>query len=207
MALPPFYQRAAVAMSQVLHGFDNEAIRRKLEDSTIGVSFGRQAAQSVDGQTLLDLLIRLLARLYPRLSLTGQNAEAHATSLHDLARSINPDVEITDEDNATFWVVVGDDVVTPPYPFIAAGCRGWHGMVGAELVPVTDTRNPFGAGVAAALAAANVFRHVFFSHKLLDSSAVLGSIPGGWELPAPSKVDIGAANCRRPSRGLGVGEV
>jgi len=194
MALPPFYQRAAVAMSQILHGYDDEAIRRKLQDATIGLSFGRQAAQSTDGKTLLDLLIRLLARLYPRLFLAGHNAEGHATSLHDLARSINPDIEITDEDDATFWIVVGNDVPAPPYPFIAAGCRGWHGMVGTELIPVTDTRNPFGAGVAAALAAANVFRYIFVSHELLDSSAVLGSIPDGWELPAPSNVDIGAAN-------------
>src|SRR5260370_9306699 len=87
MALPPFYQRAAVAMSQVLHGFDNEAIRRKLEDSTIGVAFGPPAAQSVHGQTLLDLLIPLRSPLYPRLSLTGPQSEAHATYLHYLARS------------------------------------------------------------------------------------------------------------------------
>ncbi len=194
MALPPFYQRAAVAMSQAFHGYDEEAIRRKLQGTTIGLSFGRQAAQGSDGQALLDLLVRLLARLYPRLFLRGYKAEANSTALYDVALSINPDIEITDEDGATFWVVIGDDVAAPPHPFIAAGCRGWHGIVGAELVPVTNTRNPFGAGVAAALAAANVFRRVFGSRELLDNSAVLGSIPGGWELPSPSKVDIGAAN-------------
>jgi len=181
-------------MSQILHGYDDEAIRRKLDATTIGLSFGRQAAQSTDGQALLDLLIRLLARLYPRLSLAGRNTEAHATSLHDLARSINPEIEITDDGDATFWIVVGDDVAAPPYPFIAAGCRGWHGMVGTEPVPVMDTRNPFGAGVAAAIAAANVFRHIFVSPELLDSSAVLGAIPDNWELPTPSNVDIGAGN-------------
>lgn len=170
-------------MSHILQGYDAEAIRRKLKDTTIGLSFGCQAAQSTDGQALLDLLIRLLARLYPRLFLAGHNAEAHASALYDLAHSINPDIEITDEDDATFWIVIGDDVAAPPYPFIAAGCRGWHGMVGTELMPVTDTRNPFGAGVAAALAAANVFRYIFVSHELLDSSAVLGSIPDGWSCP------------------------
>src|SRR5258708_26617035 len=67
-------------------------------------------------------------------------------------------------------------------------------MVGTELLPVTDAGNPFGAGVAAALAAANVFRHIFISPDTLDRSAVLASIPNEEELPRPSKVDIGSAN-------------
>ena len=67
-------------------------------------------------------------------------------------------------------------------------------MVGTELLPVTDTQNPLGAGVAAALAAANVFRYVFISHELLDRSAVLCSIPDERELPTASKIDIGTTN-------------
>ncbi len=181
-------------MSQVLDGYDDEAIREKLQGTAIGLSFGGQAARSSDGQALLDLLVRLLARLYPRLSLCSHNAEAQAMALHDLAVSINPEIEIASTDEATFWIAVGDDIAVPSYPFIAVGCKGWQGMVGTELVPVANTRNPFGAGVAAALAAANVFRYVFISHGLLDSSAVLVSLPGGRELPAPSKVDIGTDN-------------
>ena len=181
-------------MSQVLDGYDDEAIHQKLQGITIGLSFGSQAARSSDGQALLDLLVRLLARLYPRISLCAHNAEAQATVLHDLAVSINPEIEIAGTDDATFWIAVGDDIAVPPYPFIAVGCQGWQGMVGTDLAPVADTRNPFGAGVAAALAAANVFRYVFISRESLDSSAVLGSLPGGRELPAPSKVDIGTDN-------------
>jgi hypothetical protein len=194
VALPPYYQRAAVAMSQVLHGYDDEAIRRKLQDTAIGISFGPQASNSPDGRALLDLLIRLLARLYPRLFLCGHNADAQATSLYHLAQSINPDIEMVTEQDATLSIVVGDDVVAPPSPFIAAGCRGWRGMVGTDLLPVADSGNPFGAGIAAALAAANVFRHVFISADLLDRAAVLTAIPDGGNLPTPSKVDLGSAN-------------
>lgn len=181
-------------MSQVLHGYDDEAIRRKLQGTVVALSFGLQAARSPDGQALLDLLIRLLARLYPRLVVRGHNADAHATSLWELARSINPHIEMVPEKDATFSIVVGDDVAAPPSPFIGAGCRGWRGMVGTELLPVTDSGNPFGAGIAAALAAANVFRHVFISADLLDRSAVLAAIPDGGNLPTPSNVDIGTAN-------------
>lgn len=194
MSLPPYYQRAAVAMSQILRGYDDEAIRRKLQDTAIGLSFGPQAAQRSDGQALLDLLVRLLARLYPRLVLRGHNADAHAACLSDLARSINPGIDVAEGSDVTLWVVVGDDVAAPASPFIAAGCRGWRGMVGTKPVPVTDAGNPFGAGVAAALAAANVFRHIFIGPELLDRSAVLSSTPDGWELPTASKVDIGTAN-------------
>lgn len=194
MALPPYYQRAAVAMAQVLHGYDDEAIRRTLQDTVIGISFGPQAANSADGQALLDLLIRLLARLYPRLFLRGHNSDAQAASLCDLAQSINPDIEMAPEKDATFSIVVGDDVAAPPSPFIAVGCHGWRGMVGTDLLPVADSGNPFGAGVAAALAAANVFRHVFISADLLDSSAVLTAIPDGESLPPPTKADLGPAN-------------
>ena len=194
MALPPYYQRAAVAMSQVLHGYDDDAIRRKLQDTAIGISFGPQAANSPDGQALLDLLIRLLARLYPRLFVRGHNADAHATWLCELAQSINPDIEMVAEKNATFSIVVGDDVPATRSPFIGVGCRGWRGMVGTELLPVADSRNPFGAGIAATLAAANVFRHVFISADLLDRSAMLTAIPDGGNLPTPSNVDLGTAN-------------
>lgn len=194
MTLPPYYRRSAVAMSQILLGYDDEAILRKLEDTVVGLSFGRQAARSTDGQALLDLLTRLLARLYPRISLRHHNAEELAIALGGLALSINPGIEITDADDATLWVVVGDDVAAPSGPFVATGCDGWRGMAGTRLMPVADTRNPFGAGAAAALAAANVFRNIFVSPELLDGSAVLATIPGGRELPAPSKVDLGTAN-------------
>src|SRR5438105_1834206 len=122
-------------MSQVLHGYDDEAIRRKLQGTVVALSFGPQAARSPDGQALLDLLIRLLARLYPRLVVRGHNADAHATSLWELARSINPHIEMVPEKDATFSIVVGDDVAAPPSPFIGAGCRGRRGMVGTELLP------------------------------------------------------------------------
>src|SRR5215472_11034152 len=112
VSLPPFYQRSAVAMSQVLRGYDDQAIRRKLQDTAIGLAFGPQAAQSSDGQALLDLLIRLLARLYPRLVLHGHQADRNATSWNDFARSINPGMDIAEGSDAKFWVVVGDDVAT-----------------------------------------------------------------------------------------------
>ena len=68
MALADFFHRDAIAISQVLQGYDNESFTEKLKGVRVAIAFGEQAASSRDGRELLDLLVRLVARLYPRLT-------------------------------------------------------------------------------------------------------------------------------------------
>ena len=67
MALADFFRRDAVAISQVLQGFQKDAFVEKLESVRVAISFGQQAATSRDGRDLLNLSVRLAARLYPSL--------------------------------------------------------------------------------------------------------------------------------------------
>ena len=68
MALADFFPRDAVAISQVLQGFQTDAFTEKLEGVRVAITFGEEAATSRDGRELLDLSVRLAARLYPSLT-------------------------------------------------------------------------------------------------------------------------------------------
>ena len=106
MALADYYARNALAASQVLAGFDEERIRMVLESVRVGLAIGTDAAQCSEGRALLDLLIRLLARLYPALVIRTENeAQGTADDAKTLARRINPTIEFPSV--PTVEIVVG----------------------------------------------------------------------------------------------------
>jgi len=156
MALADYYSRGALAAAQVLNGFDEARFRTMLEATPVGLAFD-ETIGTPEGQTLAELLVRLLARLYPRLALLGPTEAAR--DLAALAKSINPVIEITD--NATVGVSIGA-VKHPFETTFYAGAAGWDALLSTTRPRSTgDSENPFGAAVAACLAAANVFRRVF----------------------------------------------
>lgn len=182
MAFAPYFDRAAVAAAQVVAGFRETDFRRLLEERSVGIALGADAA-SAEGRALADLLVRLCARLYPRVAIVdGPRAEA----LRELALRINPRVEL--ESEADVGIVVGAadaSFATPVY----AGSDGWIARVSTTRPQaVGDSPLPFGAGAAACLAAANVFRRlldpaaddedVTFSSYSGDVDALTGDIAG-----------------------------
>lgn len=157
MALAPFFQRAAIAASQVIAGFDPVRFEEAISSRAVGLSIDARSCSRTEGRTLGDLAVRLLARLYPAISLQVGDPDFRA-ELHDLALSINPQLEIAAE--ATIGIVVGANAPRFETP-IFAGADGWTARVGtSRSYAVSDSENPFGAGVAACLAAANLFRLV-----------------------------------------------
>ncbi len=160
--LADYYHRTAVAAAQVLAGFDEEWFRGRLEGTPVGISVGRRA-RSTEGAALTDLLVRMAARVYPKLALVGEASQI--APLAQLAASINPNIELVGD--AALGVVVGDGAAFANT--IYAGSDGWDGLVsGRNPQPVGSSDNPFGAGVAACLAAAALFRNMF----LPDSDGV-----------------------------------
>lgn len=157
MALAPFFQRAAVAASQVIAGFDPMLFETAVSARPVGLAIDARSCSRREGRVLADLVIRLLARLYPTISLEVADPVLH-TELHDLALAINPDLEIVA--GATIGIAVG----TAMQRFdttIFAGSDGWTARIGTtRTYAVGDSDNPFGPGVAACLAAANLFRLV-----------------------------------------------
>ena len=94
MALADFFHRDAVAISQVLQGFETDAFAEHLQGVRVAIAFGEEAATSRDGRDLLDLSVRLAARLYPSLMFaTVPAGEQCADELLTLARNINPNIE------------------------------------------------------------------------------------------------------------------
>jgi hypothetical protein len=197
MALADYHARSAAAASQVLAGFDEDLFRDTLSRTSLEIAYGSLAASSGEGQALLDLLVRLSARLYPALRVTSASGEEKlAHELSALARQINPAIEIAvDQPSAT--IAVGVDAPAGPGTVIYAGSDGWDGLVSTEHpCHVGATDNPFGPGVAACLAIANVFRMVFLggdAHpdanltlSVLDRAA--GASP---DQPPIDQVDLG----------------
>lgn len=180
MALADYYSRSALAASQVLAGFEEQRFRTALQGVRVGVAIGADAADGAEGQALVDLLIRLLARLYPTLVIRCEAAgQAHVDAVMSLARRVNPSVEFAAE--PTVEVAVG--MALPAggaWPRIFAGSDGWNAMVATECPrPVGHSDNPFGPGMAASLAAANLFRCVFLGEGAhLDTDVTFSVLEG-----------------------------
>ncbi|MER8824501.1 E2 ligase fold family C protein [Mesorhizobium sp. M0991] len=165
MALANFIDRAATAASQVLADFHLSDFKAALEKQVVAVAFDSHAVSSPEGLATVDLMVRLLARLYPVLAVlpldNAATSKAHA--LERLAKSINPEIGIRRSGKAaTVCVVAG--VVDPSLgcPTFFAGSKGWAAKL-SRIGPVGSGSSflPYGAGAASCFAAANVFRTIF----------------------------------------------
>src|SRR5260370_12409044 len=165
MAMANFMDRAASAASRVLTNFKMSAFEDRLAAQVIGLSFDGAAVQSPEGGASLDLIVRLLSRLYPRIALGPLDAKAkdHVHSLECLAKSINPEIELAKTRKAvTVSVVVGSSPARAKCPTFFIGSDGWRAKLSSRSpVGSGGSLNPFGAGAAACFAAANLFRTVF----------------------------------------------
>lgn len=166
MALADYFRRSAVAASQALGGYDEAAIASRLDDVVVELAVG-SSMQTAEGRALADLTMRLAARLYPRVSLTG----ASTAGLADLAQHINPGIELVDG-GATHAVVIGDGE-SSAQSRTYAGSDGWLAHVSTSDARHTgDSANPFGAGAAACLSLSRVFRLVFAPDTAQDDGEV-----------------------------------
>lgn len=169
MALADYFQRSAVAAAQILSGFDEEAIRRRLESVTLGVNFGSDATGSPEGRLCIEMSIRLLARLYPRLSINGPEAN----SWLDLARAINPKIELSDE-VGDITLQIGKEGNRGSERTVFLGSNGWDAHVSNHgPQPLGRSSNPLGPGAAACIGAARIFRSVFVDEQLLGADEEL----------------------------------
>jgi len=193
VAVADYYQRAALAASQVIAGFDSDRFRKILEQTGVGVGIGRQGALSNEGKVLADLVVRLLARFYPFLELRVEVPE-EGERLGALARAVNSRIEIIKDASVGISIGKGAPAFQTTY---FAGSNGWDALLSSrEAVETGSSQNPFGAGVAACLAAANLFNCVLmpdsenrittdllFSTFQRERKRTPGEIPNGnWNL-------------------------
>lgn len=165
MAVANFFDKAAMGAAQILNGVDTQTLTSRLNGITVGVAFDSAAVASSEGRLTLELTVNLLSRFYPRLHLRALDLVAgeHLDCLKAIGFAINPAIEFVDEPvEVTITLVVGRTPIPAGPPTMHLGSDNWIARL-SKNTPVgsTDSGNPFGAGAAACVGVANVFRHVF----------------------------------------------
>lgn len=204
MALAEYYERAALAASQVIAGFAPDLFRRTLEDSHVGLEIDRESATSHEGKALAELSVRLLARLYPCVEVRSE-VSSEGDRLESLARTINPRIDF--KRDAPIGIAVGSGVRGFEKTYFA-GSDGWDAVLSVNgPVRTGSSPNPLGAGAAACLAAGRIFNHILsqcseqgatgdvrLSTFLCEKGETPKDIPNGnWKLPADAVlVGVGA---------------
>lgn len=164
MEVANFFNKSALAASHVLQGFDPALFAARLAATPVALAFDKYAVASSEGQAALDLVARLLARFYPRVPLQPLDGEAndYAATLADVMRAIHPAIDLTPTDAAASLVVGITSPASTGAPCFYIGSDGWVTKY-SPLGPVGSGSSviPFGAGAAACVGVANVFRTVF----------------------------------------------
>lgn len=152
MSLPRFLERVADAVGPLL-GLNGDALLRRL-DVAVGLHASDDGVAPLDGWLLS---ANLLARLYPRIELTGPEERVQAASR--LILSINPACEIGEHKDIAARLTWGPaDEASPTR--IVVSVSGANVAVDAAT-PGTDAPEPLAALVAGATGAGEVFRAVF----------------------------------------------
>lgn len=205
MAIADFFHRDAVAISQILHGFQIDTFREQVEGVSVAIAFGADVACSRDGRALLDLSVRLAARLYPRVTFVTAPAVGRlAEEMMSVSTSINPNIEVSKESvdpsdsirspTPSVAIAIGMDAPAVDARTIYAGCDGWLGHVGTQgPYSITDSGNPFGAGFAACISAANVFRFLFLGGGTDALDEDIGFPPDAATFPELTAVTLAKA--------------
>jgi molybdopterin/thiamine biosynthesis adenylyltransferase len=165
MALAPFFNKASLAAAQFLRGVTPDGVKELFSEMTVGVGFDDAGVGTQGGRWLLEITVNLCARLYPKLALApfGEDAASFAQDMEALARGINPLIEFASVEAANALIAVGSrDWSYAKVPCVYAGASGWRAFVSHRSPrPLGAGTNPFGAGAAACLAAAQAFRTLF----------------------------------------------
>ena len=187
MAFANFFDRTASAASQVLRNFELAAFKERLNAQKLVISFD-DTVMTAEGRATLDLVVRILARLFPQIAIcpSGDKSAALAKLLKQMAKSINPKISLPVRPRgATVRIVLGrgTDHLGSEGRTIYVGSNEWVGNV-STTTPLTSghSSNPFGPGTAACLAAANAFRAVFGDQLpggALDENASLSLLAYG----------------------------
>lgn len=179
MAFAPFFDRTRQSVGQALRGLGADDLERRLMDVVVTVAFDASAEVSGEARHTLDLAVRLAARLYPRIRFLPLHGGGElAGTLATLSKAINPNITIegSAEGGREIALVVGSTRHEGKV-VIYAGSDGWIARISArEPVGSGSSGNPFGAGAAACIGMANLFRAVFadvLPHAELDEDASL----------------------------------
>jgi len=187
MALARFFDRIYAAAGRMAVA-DRQTLATKLQGTQIAVALPERG--DANSRWTSELLVSLLARLYPSLSIAGHGAG----ELQSLARAINPSVDLAARsEKPTAAVLVGAAPAVDCGVMFRATSAGWLAAAGVGTEGVEGPANPLAAGAAACFAAAAVFRHIFLQPIAEQAARVslldYGTAAGADEALPP--VDLG----------------
>ncbi|MFN8288978.1 MAG: E2 ligase fold family C protein [Chitinophagaceae bacterium] len=162
MGLAKFLDKSALSASQVLKNFDYEVFKSILLSHRVCICFDKKTVASSEGFASIDLLVRILARLYPSLQLRCIDGKSPDTEyFNEVALSINEYIDLAISE-PTVCIVVGDTLVDHSCLKIFIGSDQWLARFSLHRPLLSgNSKNRLGAGAAACFAAANLFRYVF----------------------------------------------
>lgn len=211
MALAEYFSKDLLAINKLLNT-SPELLSEKLEKVRLEVMFDTNAAETEEGRKGLDLLIRLLARLYPSIfivDLSGKH-KSIKENLQELAKNINRNIEIPEEaPEDSLRIVAGytTDYLSQNRKEFFFGSNNWIADYSNSYVQrFHNSNNSFGVGFSACITAANVFKSIFikelssdcidneihFSTYSLSLKDLDNPIMEGSELPEVFLVGLGA---------------
>jgi hypothetical protein len=195
VAVPAFFARSSLAVAGALGAPEVTAASLEARLATFIVEIVCPESALASDYWTAELLVNLLARLYPSIRITAPPPAK--LRLERVARSINPNSDLTNTGAASVTVAVGDTVGLPQGA-LHVRSDGWVARL--STAPWSAPRgpaNPYAAAAAACFAAAEVFRRAFadnistpardnISVSLLDFSAEAGALDG-----MPEVMDVG----------------
>lgn len=169
MALASYFSKDVLALSQVLKKATNEDFESILNSHIVEIAFDNSIKDG-EGSVSLDLAIRLLSRLYPKIKisdLTNENQEI-VEKLTEKALAINSSIEITHK-TPTISLVIGSTPLDDDNlrQIIYVGSDYWIAKLSLQHPVGSGSSNlPFAAGASVCIGISNVFRSVF--NELID---------------------------------------
>lgn len=180
MAIANFFDKVALSASQLLKDYDREAFEKLLLNENILIHFDNSAVETFEGRELLKLLVNMLARLYPNLCINNTESEQLRHELEEIAKAINPVIELHSTVNPTVAIAVGKSACRAVAEVFYVGSDNWNVHFSRQHPVVCGkSNNPIGAGAAACFGAANIFRSVFraqLPHSALDADFIFSML-------------------------------
>jgi hypothetical protein len=176
MALAKYFSKDLLAINRLINT-DPSILEDILNQTSVIIAFDTNAVETFEGKCGLDLIVRLISRLYPRIriiDLSGKN-EANKDQLLGLAKAINSKIEILPENSdESIFIVAGNTTFKTETTgrTIYFGSDNWISKYSISTIQsFGDSRNPIGSGISACIVASNIFRLVFnkiIDYKLID---------------------------------------
>jgi hypothetical protein len=158
MALAPFFERVYGALGGHL-AISRESLTLALAKVTVGIRFGPNPSRN--DIWIAELSTNLLARLYPRIAISGPD-EQHVFALKKLAKEINPHVGLVKSAPDATTICIGSATADGA---IFPNASGWVARVNHTPSQRVGPPNPYAAGAAAAMACAELFRRIFLKSE------------------------------------------